>query len=302
MLKRNVILGGLIAGAFLLPVAANAGRVTGQCVNCHTMHNSQGNLPMTGATTAGSPTLLKGNCAGCHTGGVNDATGREAAGTIHAPQVTDSTNILSGGYFNAISDATHHNVANISTADVDGALGNTPPGGAAMGGMLTCEDCHQGTGGHHGTGGGFRLLSGVTGTPAANYGVNMAAANGVGNRSAASYNGTINTFCGSCHSLFHGAGNQMAGGSWIRHPTDITLSSEARAGLTTYSTADAAYGTKGDIVPVGDTDLVLCLSCHVPHGSANADLLSFAYSSNSAGDGSASNGCETCHSYGATGM
>lgn len=306
MFKRSLVIGGMIAGAFLLPNVASAGKVDGACVNCHTMHNSQGNTAMAGATTAGRPTLLKSDCAGCHASGTgtNDANGVDLA-NFGAPQIDDSTNILSGGYFNAISDATHHNVSNIDAADVDGVLGDVPPGGTDMGAMLSCEDCHQGTGGHHGTSGGFRLLSGVTGTPATNYGVNLAATAGVGNRSTASYTGTMNTFCASCHTNFHGAA-QGAAGAWVRHPTDINISTSG-TGLAAYSTGHASYATLGDVVPVGTggtNDLVLCLSCHVPHGSANDDLLAFNYggSGSYAGDGDAGTGCETCHSYTGTGM
>ena len=42
-MKKNVIIGSLVAGAFLLPAIASAGVVDGRCDNCHTMHASQDN-------------------------------------------------------------------------------------------------------------------------------------------------------------------------------------------------------------------------------------------------------------------
>ncbi|MBE9582492.1 MAG: hypothetical protein IMF18_12860, partial [Proteobacteria bacterium] len=50
--------------------------VSGPCVNCHTMHNSQGGLPMAtygdtsqnpeGAGSGPKAYLLRGTCFGCH--------------------------------------------------------------------------------------------------------------------------------------------------------------------------------------------------------------------------------------------
>ncbi len=68
-------------GLMALPVCGRAS-VHGQCSNCHTMHNSQNNAPMTYlagfGTTGGSPipndTLLRSNCLGCHTGVNNGGT------------------------------------------------------------------------------------------------------------------------------------------------------------------------------------------------------------------------------------
>jgi len=43
------------------------------------------------------------------------------------------------------------------------------------------------------------------------------------------------------------------------------------------------------------TDLVMCLSCHKPHGSPYSDMLRWDYSEMIAGDDSKSGGCFTCH-------
>lgn len=308
MLKRNLLLGGLIAGAFLLPSLAAAGVVDGPCVNCHTMHDSQGGADQ--GTPGQVANLLKNaGCNGCHAHGAsNGATGVATSGVL-APQVIDSTNPLSGGYF-AVADAdnTHHNVLDLSD-NVDVPLGNNPPGGVALATQLACATCHNGSGGHHGTNPGFRLLSGVTGTPAANYGVDLASTDKVGERQNAQYNATaMNLFCANCHGTFHGAANQNgAAGTFVRHPTDISVAN----GATAPSIVAMNWGTDSSQVPVGSlngagvtNDYIMCISCHVPHGGSRADLLAFNYDAtdNIAGNGAASTGCESCHSYAGGGM
>lgn len=310
MRTRNLVIGGLLAGAFLLPSLASAGKVTGVCVNCHTMHNSQNNASMNGTGTPNNSLLSASNCAGCHAqGAANNASG--VGGTKAAPQVDDATNVLSGGYFtkNGTSSALQHNVSDIAAIGQDAVLALNTPGGVARGTQLGCADCHNGSGGHHGTGGGFRLLgAAVTGTPAANYGVQAAT---VGNRSEATYTDTMDGKCATCHPNFHGnavGGNQQSAvaGVWVRHPTGISMTGAGNSIVQTYNQTNDT-----DFNPVGTdgsaTNVVLCLSCHVPHGSANSDLLAFAYSGsgNFAGDdlnATLLGGCETCHTYGALGM
>ncbi len=82
----------LAVGAMIcLPRFASAA-VTGQCSNCHTMHNSQNNQPMTykdvfttianpGGETTPNNTLLRGNCIQCHTG-TNTGAAVTTPGTI----------------------------------------------------------------------------------------------------------------------------------------------------------------------------------------------------------------------------
>ena len=113
-------------------------KVTGQCSNCHTMHNSQNgsNVNMYGATgqpwkgSGPFPALVRGDCLGCHGMG----TAENIDSVIGAPQVfhTDTTD-LAGGNFAYIlgvkgsgaSDAKGHNV--IDLGDIDDIL-EGPPG------------------------------------------------------------------------------------------------------------------------------------------------------------------------------
>lgn len=166
-LINNIMKAAIFMAAVLfgyVPVAVGA--MSGSCVNCHTMHNSQGNASMATYGTGGwtgtgpNPALLRGTCIGCHAMG-----GAENIITISGsviPQVyhTSATD-LAGGNFAYIlgskgggaANTKGHNVVDILTDD--GAL-DGPPGGITQlfhndgtnisDGDLTCA----GTNGCHG--------------------------------------------------------------------------------------------------------------------------------------------------------
>jgi len=120
-------------------------KVSGQCANCHTMHNSQTNSPMSvdingDADPSLNRALTKGDCVGCHTGvnGTDVATIPYVVSTSksgYGPDYgedglidNDANNTLAGGTFNYVSasDANGHNVVGID--DGADAIGFTPPG------------------------------------------------------------------------------------------------------------------------------------------------------------------------------
>ena len=160
---------GMVSQA--LPVAA---KVQGQCAECHTMHNSQGGLPMAVdaagvAQTAPNDVLLTKGCVACHTGenaagGTVPYVNATTAPTYGTDGTTGDT--LAGGNFywvaaaGGAADATGHNVVTDSLAGLDGALGLLPPGGSALGTQLSCA----GTMGCHGdraVGNDFGAISGT---------------------------------------------------------------------------------------------------------------------------------------------
>lgn len=124
---------------------------------------------------------------------------------------------------------------------------------------------------------------------------------------------TITAFCSGCHWGFHGPissdpngvyGMGPIGGPYIRHPVDIALpttgeyqayasdpitnySTETPVGWETLPTDSSGTGAAGPVV--------MCLSCHRPHGSDQSDLLRFDYDTMLAGMGG-SGGCFNCHS------
>ena len=338
MLKRSIILGSLVAGVSLLPLVANAA-VSGICSNCHTMHASQAGVTTTPQNTLLKATGCYG-CH--MTGVGNTSTGRDLVYLAPQVDGTGNTGyVLDGGYFKlSAADNTRHNVQTVPIAsggdhaDANLAGVTYAPGGTVMlirdattptlPGM-TCSSCHGASGGHHGTASNYRLLSPTVtvtndfvGTK--DYGAVLATSQAVGHRAAGTrvYNAqSVNQFCASCHTQFHngagyGANESASPGTWLRHPTGnhvLTTAGPSIAAAVTTSDARPAL-EKDEVVVGGDgsatSDIVMCLSCHVAHGGPNASLLSFQINAagnfNLAGDGTKSIGCETCHSYGATGM
>lgn len=161
--KKALILGLTTFYAICAIPSLVSARVTGECVECHTMHNSQDGTEMmyndtidTGLERA----LTRGSCVGCHTGTNTGANvipyvdDRTAVPNYFEP--ADATgNTLAGGSFYWVrtgADNLGHNVEGIKAADV--ALGNTPPGFDSAtngdvyqtGSRLTCA----GTNGCHG--------------------------------------------------------------------------------------------------------------------------------------------------------
>jgi hypothetical protein len=301
------------------------------------MHDSQD-----GNAGAGNPTLLSAvDCLGCHANADENTSAGGATSAPFAPQVDWAVGgpagfINNAGFFdNNSDDATHHNVDglmnatagvadfNITNAGNSTAPGGTFPTGPALGApTLVCQDCHDGSGAHHGSGAGsYRLILGNTTTGQADFGALASGATVTnGTRGEVVYNASdMNLLCQNCHPQFHqdydpavvngNPGNQRSAtaGTWVRHPTDIKVENTA----TGLSIVPINAGTDNDTIVVGtngvDTDIIMCLSCHLPHGGRYNDLLAFNYggSGSYAGDGDAtggSQGCETCHSYAGAGM
>lgn len=138
---------------------------------------------------------------------------------------------------------------------------------------------------------------------------------GIGSEGAKS----INYLCAECHGDFHsGAADDKgadtantAGSAWLRHPTDYDMNNLAGTEYASYG--DGGVGVYNPDVPVatdraaalaapiddvfataGDA-IVNCISCHRAHGSPNADLLRWDYSTCEAGTNDAACGCFACH-------
>lgn len=107
---------------------------------------------------------------------------------------------------------------------------------------------------------------------------------------------TISAFCSGCHGLFH---NDVGGPSspWKRHPTDIALLETGEYNsynpVTSYS-PEVPVAWTDPTMPVRSEAIVMCLSCHRPHGSDQPDMLRWDYTTMIAGGGG-SGGCFTCH-------
>ncbi len=194
----------LIGLLMVLLCSVTYAKVSGPCVDCHTMHNSQGGS----AVVSGGPykALTKGDCGVCHTGTNNGSNSIPYVNSSSAPTYNfDGTKTtLAGGSFYWVAtngggdDTKGHNVASYSSADA--TIGDTPPGwnttytanGQVAGGagtwstQLTCagtNGCHGDhskstnfdaiSGAHHGDDStidgstvakSFRFLKGIKGT------------------------------------------------------------------------------------------------------------------------------------------
>ncbi len=378
-----MIINKILAVAFLLnaciffSATTDSFAITGYCNGCHTMHNSQNDLPMrydSGTTPIAQ--LLRGDCYGCHAQGV--ALSLLAIGVDRIPQVYHSgaANIdLAGGNFgnidgfagSGLSDTKGHNISDLTGSD--GVLFG-PPGGIVQSGHdnggnvntnnLQCagtNGCHGNryfsivdpnyegiTGAHHDNwagpvdppaadmepGHGYRFLVGTKGyedtdwaymaTPTDHneyYGIGTPASLGCtaalschGAGGIRPPNGTMSEFCGTCHGNFHTVATSTSSGigsvassPFIRHPSDYFIPVGGEYALfTTYKVTSPV--ARVGAVPAGPSatvtpgaDAVMCLSCHVAHGSDYDDMLRWDYTLMTVGSGGAASGtgCFACH-------
>ena len=123
--------------------------------------------------------------------------------------------------------------------------------------------------------------------------------------------GTMTAFCEGCHGSFHENQDTGTEGQWTRHPSDFTIPASGEYAninsfgydplcLSPVARTDAVMSGFGDTpssTVTAGSDMVMCLSCHRPHGSKYADLLRWDYSGMVAGTGTGmSTGCFYCHS------
>jgi len=320
-------------------------KVSGECSNCHTMHNSQAGASMAtygGFGDAPFSSLVRGNCLGCH--------GQDPSGSEYVtlgqkiPQVyhtTGETDLAAGNFKHIITDDAYGHNVDLLTGYAEDIL-TEPPGDENDTGITTDLTC-AGTKGCHGdraTLGNFDSIKGahhagvsglcnIADTVANSYrfllGVkgheNMDATYPWQNRTAIIHNeyygvssrgseggisspgsNSISGLCAECHGNFHGPGtDDITIGSaspWLRHPTDIVLTSDGEyASYTTYSTtapvarstvyATINTSTTNDVVAPG-TDIIMCLSCHGAHATGNYKLMRWDNKANMSG-------CVVCH-------
>ena len=121
---------------------------------------------------------------------------------------------------------------------------------------------------------------------------------------------TMTGFCTGCHGNFHIQDATAAGATpWTRHPSDFVIpnteGSEYNSMSTSYNpntpvarpSGFAWAGAVGVATVASGTDMVMCLSCHVPHGSPYDDLLRWNYDAMEVGtiEAAAGTGCFVCH-------
>ncbi len=326
ILSLTILLGAaaLVAG-LSSPVTA---AVSGQCDNCHTMHYSQGGVPLgTWGDDGPYATLLINDCIGCHTGSdpFPDATPYvQTTGTAFSDD-----RCLAGGFFtdpwdiNDNNSSSQHDIgsksdpAGFDTAETTWYTGSDD--GLGCGGTNGChgnetdlDDMDAIAGGHHDTLATYRMLyvggNAVAGLGAADYEEDLIL-NGttveVNTYSAGADDYSISQLCGKCHGDFHGnddtEGPNQGEGPWERHPTDFDIPGAWVIGDESYTLdaddyKDNPVGYDFAAGAPGTERRVTCLSCHRAHGTGNADLLRWPYGEMLAGQTTeVTHGCLGCH-------
>ncbi len=116
---------------------------------------------------------------------------------------------------------------------------------------------------------------------------------------------TTTAFCTGCHGEFHNTQNLGTDPEniWIRHPSDAIIPNDNEYQycttydpLTPVARPSLPETPSGAVVP--GTDMVMCLSCHRPHGSPYPDMLRWDYTRQISGGGEGCDvgtGCFFCH-------
>ena len=149
--------------------------MSGQCSNCHTMHNSQGGQPMVtytygSETNDAKPYLLRGTCLGCHAMGTGNKI--ESLSGSEVPQVlhTDPSGDLAGGNFayllglkgSGADDSKGHNI--VDFGNPDDTLSQPPGRRHDINNISTYFSCAGSMGCHGqrgGAGSGLQALNGA---------------------------------------------------------------------------------------------------------------------------------------------
>ena len=336
LVKEKKLLWSVVMVISLLLCGGGTGytAVSGVCSDCHTMHNSQGGSSMGLADPQSA--LLLNDCLGCHTTTGSEPLVDGYPYVQLSSDAGSDSNCLAGGFFSITmglgnNDDDHHGIGNMNepagfdSSETTWYTGTTDGLGCAgtngcHGNETDLDDMAAIKGGHHDPSA-YRILyvgtDGVVGSGAKDYEeaiidnpstevLTSGDAQNVNIYSAGVEDPSISELCAKCHGDFHnesGTTNDSGSASpWIRHPTDVAIP-------TTWAIGNTGYIPDGDDYkhnPVGYDDatfditnkMATCLSCHRAHGTGNADLLRWGYSTQLAGQETASQvdyGCLGCH-------
>ncbi|MBU1234342.1 MAG: hypothetical protein KKD01_19275 [Proteobacteria bacterium] len=253
------------AGLVLSPDAQ--AQMTGNCAECHTMHNSQDGQPMNFDLSATpNENLTRGTCLGCHAQAGSSAI--EVLGTGRIPQVfhTGATDLAGGnfGYITGLkgsgaSDRKGHNIAALTGTD---SVLYGPPGSIVVAGhvnMVTTDNLTcAGTNGCHGYRDPFGDVSieGITGSHHKNESGQMDTA----------------TSPGSSYRFLMGV-KGFEDADWEDNATSATHNEyyALQAPIALGCATSSCHGVTGGVQPPDGTMSQYCATCHGNfHTLANA--------------------------------
>lgn len=325
-MRRKILALAASATLFALPAFAAQG-IVGDCVDCHTMHNSELGQPVAKIGTSGTVTLtpvqnlLRLDCMACHANPTATGSLWTMSGGSVVPQVQhpSDTNLAGGNFrYNSVSQRKGHNVIDLTPADNSNANqfeGTEAVFGAPPGNALAD---------HHGAAGGvFTTSPSATAFDA----FTCAGARGChGTRSqvvsgSTVFNGTANVFVGTRrtgiaavsgahHNSFDGAKTDAGYTAESSHnATKVAAGYRFIPGLKAYGNEtdrwqnkDAGshneyYANSADLIGAGDTiSSAGCGTCHIEGNSLGGFGSRASFTSTLKVPGNDMSGfCSTCH-------
>ena len=271
-MKRLLLMTLLLAGLILFNVSlasANGGPhggftpMTDACAGCHRAH------------TATNPNLLMVNtdalCASCHgstaTGantnvddGLYLSSRDDGAGDYdHGAALTpDNASLLGGGFVNYQGAAvtSSHSIDGTATAAWGNGVNRGVTGALAEG--MTCASCHD----PHGSSN-YRIINEtINGVPVTVAQVDEAAKD----YDSEQWGAGTSAMCAACHGAYHrtnpNQGSTLDNGTYT-HRIDMPFSYMGNDNPET-------VGYAGYFLPLAETNTVVCMTCHLPHGSSAA--------------------------------
>ncbi len=301
VLKLSLVIMAAVLITFGLSGIADALHSSGvaHCDACHTMHNSQDGIVVTG--TPGGYLMIgsdpSSTCLSCHAAYgqlTADGSAYRSGGDFY--WLTKTFTWTSHGHaYESSGDSHGHNIiAADEGLTQDGTLA-TAPGGDYMSAHLGCNSCHD----PHGKQGHTVLLYGIEDT-AENYPGGYGFTNDspvikeagrkttVSDAKHSAYGSGMSEWCANCHGDFYDASNKHVAGD--SEDLGSTIAGNYNAYVATGDITGVQATAYWEIVPfeTGDTDPalldtesttgptsssnVMCLTCHRSHATAFPDI------------------------------
>jgi len=290
---------------------------TDVCASCHRTHTAT-----FGRLLTVNPATLCTSCHGAAAVGANtntddgrylstrdDTTGNGNHGAANTP---DNSNLLGGGFVNykGVAVTSNHTIGQANTWG-QGASDRGAATALAGGATLSCVSCHDPHGNTN-----YRIIKTTVNAVA----VTVAQVDEAAKDYDTEQWGTgQSSVCQACHNAYHktaaGQGSTIDGASYT-HRVNMVWNGNGTlpVGVTVGANNPETVGysaAPGDEVPLAvtgaasaTTNLVVCQTCHLPHGTSSAMT---GYAANATYTGSATNGgsallrldnrgvCQACH-------